>query len=164
MPASPESNTICPSPDLALDQRRSSKSSSSSRPTRSVSPLACIASKRPSTNRPQRRPNSQGPEIPLSPVARDPQARKLPNSLRVPSATTTLFGSATPCRRAARFGVRRQLLAPEGTRPYQVADYHQSRRYPDTRLQGRVGLKITMASSVEPSAHGPLGIVLVGLG
>src|ERR1700730_4225939 len=48
MPASPDSNTTCPSPVFVLDQRRSSNSDSSSRPTRAVRPLACIASKRPS--------------------------------------------------------------------------------------------------------------------
>jgi hypothetical protein len=38
-PASPESNTTWPSPIFAFDQRRSSSSSSSSRPTSWVSPL-----------------------------------------------------------------------------------------------------------------------------
>ena len=49
MPGSPESKTTCPSPPFAFDQRRSSKSSSSSRPTSSVSAPACRASKRLST-------------------------------------------------------------------------------------------------------------------
>ena len=49
IPASPESNTTWPSPVFAFDQRRSSNSSSSSRPTSSVNPLACRASKRLST-------------------------------------------------------------------------------------------------------------------
>ena len=46
MPASPESSTTWPSPLFAFDQRRSSKSNSSSRPTSAVRPLACSASKR----------------------------------------------------------------------------------------------------------------------
>ena len=51
MPGSPESNTTCPSPVFAFDQRLISSSSSSSRPTSSVTPLACRASKRLSTER-----------------------------------------------------------------------------------------------------------------
>ena len=46
IPASPESSTTCPSLVFALDQRRSSNSSSSSRPTRAVKPIPCSASKR----------------------------------------------------------------------------------------------------------------------
>jgi len=40
IPGSPESNTTWPSPVFAFDQRRSSRSSSSSRPTSSVRPVA----------------------------------------------------------------------------------------------------------------------------
>ena len=50
IPGSPDNNTVCPSPLFAFDQRRSSRSSSSSRPTRSVTPVAWRASKRLSTD------------------------------------------------------------------------------------------------------------------
>ena len=49
IPGSPESNTTCPSPATAFDQRRSSNSSSSCRPTSSVTPVVWKASKRLST-------------------------------------------------------------------------------------------------------------------
>ena len=47
-----------------------------------------------------------GPEIPLRSCAPSPsRSNRLPRSLRVLSAITTPLGSATPCKRAARFGV-----------------------------------------------------------
>jgi hypothetical protein len=107
IPGSPDSSTTCPSLVFALDQRRSRISSSSSRPTSSVNPLACRASKRLST--PLGRSAVQartGPAMPLRSLApRSSSSNRLPRSLRVLSAITTLFGSATPCKRAARFGV-----------------------------------------------------------
>ena len=76
IPGSPESNTTWPSPVLAFDQRRSSRSSSSSRPTSSVSPLACRASKRLSTEAGRNAAQARtGPEIPLRSCAQGRQAR-----------------------------------------------------------------------------------------
>ena len=47
-----------------------------------------------------------GPVMPLRSLApRSSSSNRLPSSFRVPSAITTVFGSATPCKRAARFGV-----------------------------------------------------------
>ena len=107
MPGSPESNTTWPSPAFAVDHRRRSSSSSSSRPTSSVTPLACRASKRLSTEAGRNATHTlTGPEIPLrSRAPRSSSWNRLPNSFRVLSAMTTAFGSAMPCSRAARFGV-----------------------------------------------------------
>ena len=47
-----------------------------------------------------------GPAMPLRSFApRSSSSNRLPRSFRVLSAMTTLFGSAMPCKRAARFGV-----------------------------------------------------------
>src|SRR5208283_3432654 len=66
IPASPESNTTWPSPVFALDQRRSSNSNSSSRPTSAVRPLACSASNRPSAE--LARSAAQAPHRPGDPL------------------------------------------------------------------------------------------------
>ena len=112
MPASPESKTTWPSPVFALDQRRSSNSDSSSRPTRAVRPVACIASKRPSAELARRAAHARvGPAMPLRSLGpRSSRSKRLPSNLRVLSQMTTMFGSATPCRRAARFGVLPTML------------------------------------------------------
>jgi hypothetical protein len=119
MPASPERSTTCPSLVLAFDQRRRRISSSSSRPTSSVNALACRASKRPSTplgrSAVQARTGALAPFRSLAP--RSSSSNRLPRSLRVLSAITTLFGSARPCKRAAWFGVSptmpRSCASPE---------------------------------------------------
>ena len=90
-----------------LATRRESNSSSSSLPTRAVSPAPCSASKRLSTedgrNATQARTR---PPMPLRSCApRSCISKRLPSIFRVVSAITTVFGSAIPCRRAARFGV-----------------------------------------------------------
>jgi hypothetical protein len=101
MPASPESSTTWPSLFFALDQRRSSNSDSSSRPTRAVRPVACSASKRLSTEIARSAAQARaGPAMPLRSLSpRSSSSKRLPRSFRVPSAMTTLFGSAIPCRR-----------------------------------------------------------------
>jgi hypothetical protein len=124
IPASPATSTTWPSPVFALDQRRTSNSASSSRPTREVSPVACIASKRLSTELTRSAAQARvGPAMPLTSLAklgpRSCSSNRLPRSLRVPSAMTTMFGSAIPCRRAARFGVSptmpRSCASPDPT-------------------------------------------------
>jgi hypothetical protein len=107
IPGSPESNTIWPSPVFAVDQRRSSNSSSSCRPTSAVRPVACSASKRPSAELVRSADQARtGPAMPLRSFGpRSCNSKRLPSSFRVPSAMTTTFGSAIPCRRAARLGV-----------------------------------------------------------
>ena len=117
MPASPDSNTTWPSPVFAFDHRRSSSSSSSSRPTSSVRPLACMASNRPSTEEGRSATDARcGPAIPLrSFVPRSSSSNTSPSSFLVPSAITTVFGSAMPCRRAARFGVSPRIRGSVGS-------------------------------------------------
>jgi hypothetical protein len=76
-------------------------------PTSSVNPLACNASKRPSTEAGRRTAQAlTGPPMPFRSFApMSTSWKRLPRSFRVLSAITTTFGSATPCSRAARFGV-----------------------------------------------------------
>ena len=89
MPASPESNTIWPSPVFAVDQRRSSNSSSSCRPTTSVRPLACSASKRPSAELVRSAAQARaGPAMPLRSFA--PRSS---SSNRLPSEFAGTFGN-----------------------------------------------------------------------
>ena len=130
MPASPESNTTWPSPVFAFDQRRSSNSSSSSRPTSSVSPLAWRASKRLSTEVwSQRRPGSHRPrdtlEVLCSKVLKLEQiAHELPSALRNHDAVR-LCNALQACRKVRRLAYDGLLL--RSTRTDQIADYHQSR-------------------------------------
>jgi hypothetical protein len=79
---------------------------------------------------------------------------------------TTLFGSATPCKRAARFGVSAyDGLLLRSARPDQVANNHQTRCDAYARLEARVGLQATHSSDqLQPCAHCPLGVVLVCMG
>ena len=80
------------------------------------------------------------------------------------SAMTTLFGSATPCKRAARFGVSPTMPAPANHPTDQIADHDQSRCDANARLQGRVGLQAAHSrDQLQPCAHRPLRIVLMGL-
>jgi Adenylate and Guanylate cyclase catalytic domain len=117
IPASPESNTTCPSPIFTLDQRRSSKSSSSSRPMSCVRPLACRASKRPSSELGRSAAHARtGPAMPLRSCApRFSRSNRWPRSFRVLSAMTTVFGSAMPCKRAA--------IKPDRPAPQQIAHH-----------------------------------------
>jgi hypothetical protein len=96
MPASPDNSTAWPSPLFAFDQRRSKISSSSSRPTSSVNPLACRASKRLSTEAGRKTLHARTcPPKPFrSCVPKSWRSNRLPRSLRVLSAITTAFGSA----------------------------------------------------------------------
>ena len=70
-------------------------------------PLAWRASKRLSTEAGRSAAQARiGTAMPLRSFAsRSSSSNRLPRSFRVFSAMTTVFGSATPCRRAARFGV-----------------------------------------------------------
>ena len=167
MPASPESNTTWPSPVFAFDQRRSSSSSSSSRPTSSVRPLACRASKRLSTEaRSQCRPGSHRPGDALEVLC--PEVLKLE---QIAEELSRALGNDDAVRLCNALQARRKVrrLAYDGlllrsARSDQVADDHQSRCDADTGLQGRVGLQATYRSDqLQPCAHGPLCVVLVGL-
>jgi hypothetical protein len=70
----------------------------SSRPTSSVSPLACTASKRLSTEAGRKAAQAlTGAPTPLRSCApRSCKSKRLPSCFRVLSAMTTVFGSATP--------------------------------------------------------------------
>ena len=69
------------------------------------------------------------------------------------SAITTVFGSATPCKRAARFGVSPTMVCSCATRPDQVANNHQSRRNTNAGLQGRTRLGVTTAATKSSPAR-----------
>jgi len=96
---------------------------------------------------------------------RSSSSNGLPSSLRVASAMTSMFGSAIPCRRAAKFGVSpndRLLLC--GTRANEVADHHQPGCDADTGLQLCPRLEPCHCSDqLQSCPHRPLGVVLMGL-
>ena len=117
--------------------------------------------------RPQRRPGSHRPrdalEVLCSKVLKLEQvAHELSSALGNDHAVRLCNALQARCK------VRR--LADDGlllrsARADQIADDHQSRRDADARLQGRVGLQIAYRSDqLQPCAHGPLGVVLVGMG
>ena len=131
MPASPESSTTWPSPAFALAQRRSRSSLSSSRPTSAVSPPACSASNRLSCELALSAAKARvGPATPLRSCGpRSSSSNRLPSSLRVPSAMTTLSGSAIALQ--PRGEVRR--VADDAAllrlpRTQKIADDHDPRR------------------------------------
>ena len=92
----------------------------------------------------------------------------MPSSRRVLSAMTTVFGSAIPCRRAARFGVSPTIASLlRFARADQVADDHEPGRDPDTHLQQNTGGGLDLQHRLDqgkPGPHRALGIVLMGLG
>ena len=68
------------------------------------------------------------------------------------SAMTTVFGSAIPCRRAARFGVSPTIrLLLRRTRSDQVADHDQPGRNADTGLQWSTGLQCALTAWINSS-------------
>ncbi len=77
------------------------------RPTNAVKPIACNASKRLAIELARSAAQVRiGSAMPLRFLApRSSKSKRSPSSFRVLSAMTTVFGSAIPCRRAARFGV-----------------------------------------------------------
>ena len=55
-------------------------------------------------------------------------------------------------------------LLLRSAQPDQVADHHKARCDADARLEGHAGLQATYRSDqLQPSAHGSLCVVLVGL-
>ena len=146
MPGSPEISTTRPSPLFACSQRRSSSSTSSSRPTSGVSPERNASKRLTTPLSPNTRQARCGSANPASRCAvRDPRARTTRQSAVVCSLQmTTVFGAASACSRAARFGVSpttvcclRRALAD------QIADDHQPGGDPDPHPQrGRSTLAI----------------------
>ena len=126
----------------ALENRRSSSSNSSSRPTKGVSLVSCCASKRLSTELARSAAQARtGPVMPLRSLdPRSSSSKRLPTSRRVPSAMTTVFGSAIPCSRAARFGVSptmpRSCASPVIVAPREKALYRPEHyaRPPDSAM------------------------------
>ena len=114
----------------------------------------------------QRRPGSHRPrdalEVLCSKVLKLEQiAHELPGALRNDHAVRLC--NALQARRKVRRLANDGLLL-RSARSDQVADDHQTRCDADTRLQGRVGLQSTYSSDqLQPCAHGPLCVVLVGL-
>ena len=168
MPASPDSNTTWPSPVFALDHRRSSKSSSSSRPTRSVSPVACIASKRPSADaRPQCCPGSHRPGNALEVLC--PEVLKLEQIAQELSRT---FGNHDRCLVQQCLATELQGSASRQRLPALEKRPSRSGRRPPPApsrcLRASAGARgssasLTHGDQLQPSSHRSLCVVLVGL-
>ena len=116
--------------------------------------------------RPQRRPGSHRPrntlEVLCSEVLKLEQiAHELSRTFGNHDAVR-LCNALQACRKVRRLAYDGLLL--RSARADQIADDHQPRCDADTRLQGRVGLQSTYRSDqLQPCAHGPLCVVLVGL-
>ena len=81
------------------------------------------------------------------------------------SAITTLFGSAMPCKRAAKFGVSPTIACSwEVPEQCQITDDHQPRcdAYPRSG-SGAWVFRPHSSDQLQPCADGSLGVVLVGL-
>ena len=83
----------------------------------------------------------------------------------MPSAMTTMFGSAMPCRRAARFGVSptmpRSCASPE---PIRSPTTTSPVAMPTRVCSGaRVLSRAHRCDQLQPRPHRPLGVVLMGL-
>ena len=130
-----------PSSVFALEERRSSNSSSSSRPISAVRPLACRASKRLSTDAGRKATPARGWVAYALQVLRANLVaqRDFRGAFPVLSAITTVFGSATPRRRAARFGSSPTM--PRSCASPKVADYHQPRNNAYARFQWSTGVQ-----------------------
>ena len=88
-------------------------------------------------------------------------AHELPGAFRNHDAVR--LRNALQARRKVRRLAYDGLLL-RSARADQVADDHQTRCDADARLEGRVGLQATYSSDqLQPCAHGPLCVVLVGL-
>src|SRR6516165_3164723 len=167
IPASPESSTTWPSPSVALKKHRRNNSNSSLRPTRAVNSVARSASKRLATKLACSTAHARtGPAIPLRLlIPRSLSWKKLPRSLRVLSATTTVLGSAMLWSRAARFGVSptmpRSSDSPDGitcpttTTPVAIPTRDLLR---STRLEPS-----NYRNQLKPSPDRSLGVVLMGM-
>ena len=110
-----------------------------------------------------------GPATPLRFCGpRSLTSNRPPNSLRVPSAITTLSGSAIACSRAARFGVSpttpRSCASPEPRRsPTTTISGRDAHAHVQRRTGGCLQLRRGLDDR-EPSLNRVLGVVLVRLG
>jgi hypothetical protein len=106
IPASPEIRTARPSPAFACCQRRSSRSSSSSRPTNDVASERRASKRLKTPLSPETRQTCCGSAKPARDCGpRSSTSNKAPICRRVLSAMTSVPGCASTCSRAARFGV-----------------------------------------------------------
>ena len=141
IPASPESSTICPSPAFAWAQRRDSRSLSSLRPTNSVRPPACNASKRLASELALSAAKARvGPAMPSRSCGpRSARSNRLPSSFRVPSARGDAVrpGDALqPRRQVLRVADAAAFLRFSRTR--EIADDHDPRsRFPRAHAASR---------------------------
>jgi hypothetical protein len=99
-------------------------------------------------------------------LTRSSSSNRLPRSLRVLLAITTLFGSARPYKRAAKFGVSptmpRSWASPEPTRsPTTTSPVAMPTRV----CKGRASsLQIPNGGDqLQPRTHSPLSVILMGL-
>ena len=167
MPGSPEISTTRPSPLFACSQRRSSSSISSSRPTSGVAPERNASKRLSIPLSPMTRHADCGSAKPASACGpRSARSNSPPTCRRVASAMTSVFGAASACSRAARFGVSpttpRSCAAPCAD---QVADHGKPGGDADPRLAGHAALcnRADRLDHRQPGAHRPLGIVLMRL-
>ena len=130
----------------------------------------CRASKRLSTELARSAAQARaGPAMPLRSLApRSSSSKRLPRRRRVPVGDDDAFGSAIPCRRAARFGVSPTIATLlRLSRSDEVADHDEPGGNADAHLQGRAGAVLQFRHRLDqrkPGPHGPLGVMLVGLG
>src|SRR5262249_43133767 len=168
MPGSPEISTTWPSPVLVFDQRRRSNSISSSRPTSAVRPAACSASKRLSTVLARSATHARsGSATPLRSLApRSLSSTRLPRSLRVGSAMTTVFGSAIPLqpRCKVRCLTNDAAFVHLARSSHQIAHNHEPSGDANTGLQSSRRLECNhCCNQLQPGTHCALGVILMGL-
>src|SRR5262249_32357245 len=105
--------------------------------------------------------------IPLRSLApRSLSSKRLPRSLRVPSAMTTVFGSAIPWQTRCKVWCPADDAAfLRFARSSQIADNDQPSSDANTGLQRSRRLKCDhRRDQLQPGTHRPLGIVLMSLG
>ena len=168
MPASPERSTTWPSPVFAFDQRRSRSSSSSSRPTSSVTPLACRASKRLSTEAGRNAAQARTrPPMPLRSCApRSSRSNRLPSSLPRALSDDDRVRLGNRLADVPRGSASRQRLPAPAAAPVPI-------RSPTTTNSGgdaNTGLKWSIGfqpahrlDQLQPRPYRSLGVVLVRL-
>src|SRR5262249_48984935 len=166
IPGSPEISTICPSPFQASRWRPSRKSSSSSRPMRSVRPAARTASKRLSeSDTPSTAHAATGSAIVPAEVAQTKQIAEQPTR----GGGRDDRPGLGQCLKAGR-EVRRlpdHGVLPQRALAAKVADHHQPGRDANANRERFRGARLESGNSgndIEPRPHGSLRIVFVRYG
>src|SRR6516165_1293194 len=166
IPGSPEISTICPSPFQARRCRSSRKSSSSSRPMKSVRPALRTASKRLSeSDTPSTAHAATGSAIPLTSCRpRSRRRNRSPSSLRVEAATTIVPGSPKSWRRVKVRRLPDYGALAQCTLAAEVADHYQAARDADANRERFPGARLELGNrgnDIQSRPHGSLGIVFV---